>query len=103
MNSTYSGDNYPGHPHHEAKAAQNTTPIGRSINDLAYVLNEQDDIVKKLRDRLSRVLSPITPAPECGVSSGETKSPLRNDVDGQAARIRDTNAALNELLDRLEI
>jgi hypothetical protein len=99
---TYSGDNYPGHPNHANQAPVAISPIGRSVNDLAYVLNEQDDIMKKLHDRVARMLSPIQPPPACPPAEDVPKSPFRNDIDGQAARVRNTNRALNELLDRLE-
>lgn len=101
--TTYSGDNYPGHPHHEIPKAAPLPPIGRSINDLAYCLNEQDDIILRLHDRLARALSPIPPQPDCGSCDDAPKSAIRNDIDGQAARVRNTNRALNELLDRLEL
>lgn len=101
--STYSGDNYPGHPHHIAADPSPLPPIGRSINDLAHVLNEQDDIIKRLHDRLARALGPVPPQPAGGTCEDSPKSALRNDIDGQAARVRQTNRALNELLARLEL
>lgn len=46
--TTYSGDNYPGHPHHVSVDPKSTSPLQCLINDLAFVLDRQDEIMNKL-------------------------------------------------------
>ncbi len=97
--ATYSGDNYPGHPHHDEPASK----LQRSLNHLAHAINQHEDALSSLVKKLDRYLAPRPPAGDKNASNPvEISSPYRTDLDCQTERIAQATVFIQMLLADLE-
>lgn len=78
-------------------------PSVRAFNMLGYNINEQEQIVGHLYERLAAVLEPTGPCDVRDKPTPFTSAELPNEIAHQAGRVSSVNDSLRDILARLAI